>query len=38
MLFENSDSTKTEWEFLQEKGYDRIWDCGQQKFIMEVKK
>jgi hypothetical protein len=23
---------KTEWEIMQEKGYDRIWDCGNMKF------
>lgn len=23
---------KTEWEIMQEKGYDRIWDCGSMKF------
>lgn len=25
---------KTEWEIMQEKGYDRIWDCGNMKFEM----
>ena len=30
------DSTKTEWEIMQLKGYDRIWDCGQQKFEYKV--
>jgi very-short-patch-repair endonuclease len=26
------DSSKTEWEIMQEIGYDRIWDCGNYKF------
>lgn len=28
-----SDS-KTEWEIMQEAGYDRIWDCGKFKYEM----
>lgn len=24
---------KTEWEIMQEAGYDRIWDCGKYKYI-----
>jgi hypothetical protein len=27
------DSKKTEWILMQEMGYDRIWDCGNKKFI-----
>ena len=27
---------KTEWEIMQDLGYDRIWDCGHQKYILEV--
>jgi hypothetical protein len=23
---------KTEWEIMQEKEFDRIWDCGSMKF------
>jgi hypothetical protein len=26
------DSNKTEWEIMQERGFDRIWDCGNMKF------
>ena len=26
---------KTEWQIMQELGYDRIWDCG--KYRYEVK-
>lgn len=25
---------KTEWEIMQEAGYDRIWDCGKLKYSM----
>lgn len=28
------DNFKTEWEMMQELGYDRIWDCGKYKFSM----
>lgn len=27
---------KTEWEIMQELGYDRIWDCGHQKYELVV--
>lgn len=26
------DSSLTEWQIQQQRGYDRIWDCGQLKF------
>ena len=26
------DSSKTEWEIMQEMGYDRIWDCGNYRY------
>jgi hypothetical protein len=26
---------KTEWEIMQEAGYDRIWDCGKIKYTYE---
>ncbi|NJO65157.1 MAG: hypothetical protein HC836_45725 [Richelia sp. RM2_1_2] len=26
------DKLKTEWQIMQELGYDRIWDCGSLKF------
>ncbi len=26
------DNKKTEWEMMQELGYDRIWDCGKFKY------
>lgn len=28
------DKTKTEWELMKELGYNRIWDCGNMKFIL----
>lgn len=27
---------KTEWQIMQEIGYDRIWDCGKYKFYINV--
>jgi hypothetical protein len=29
------DEDKTEWEMMQEAGFDRIWDCGKFKYILE---
>ncbi len=26
---------KTEWEIMQEAGYDRIWDCGKIKYVYD---
>ena len=28
------DKNKTEWELMKELGYNRIWDCGNMKFIL----
>jgi hypothetical protein len=28
-------SEKTEWEMMQEKGFDRIWDCGKLRYVIE---
>jgi hypothetical protein len=25
----------TEWQIMQEKGFDRIWDCGNYVFVKE---
>lgn len=33
LISEGFDSNKTEWEIMQERGFDRIWDCGNMKFI-----
>ena len=32
-----ADPTKTEWQIMQEMGYDRIWDCGHLKYELAVK-
>lgn len=33
LIKEGFDASKTEWEIMQERGYDRIWDCGHSKWI-----
>lgn len=35
---DNYDKNKTEWEIMQEVGFDRIWDCGKFKYILNIKK
>jgi hypothetical protein len=30
------DESKTEWQMMQELGYDRIWDCGKFKYELNV--
>jgi len=30
------DNNKTEWEMMQELGYDRIWDCGKFKYVLNI--
>ncbi len=32
LVSEGFDSNKTEWEIMQERGFDKIWDCGNMKF------
>jgi hypothetical protein len=32
------DINKTEWDMMQEIGYDRIWDCGKFKYEKIIKK
>jgi hypothetical protein len=32
LVKEGYSKEKTEWEIMQERGYDRIWDCGSMKF------
>jgi hypothetical protein len=27
------DANKTEWDNMIVNGYDRIWDCGNRKFV-----
>lgn len=29
------DKNKTEWQIMQELGFDRIWDCGQTTWVLE---
>lgn len=29
LVNEGFDASKTEWQIMQERGFDRIWDCGQ---------
>tara|TARA_R110000868_G_scaffold38669_1_gene135191 strand:- start:1264 stop:2127 length:864 start_codon:yes stop_codon:yes gene_type:complete len=31
------DINKTEWEMMQEAGFDRIWDCGKYKYEISTK-
>jgi hypothetical protein len=31
----NIDKTLTEWQLMQQQGYDRIWDAGQTRLILE---
>lgn len=32
-----ADPTKSEWQIMQDAGYDRIWDCGHLKYRMSLK-
>ncbi len=34
-LVEKADQ-KTEWQIMQELGYDRIWDCGQVTWVYDI--
>ena len=36
LISEGFDPNKTEWEIMQERGFDRIWDCGTMKFSYNV--
>jgi hypothetical protein len=31
--FSNYNPNLSEWENMQNNGYDRIWDCGNKKFV-----
>lgn len=37
LVKEGYSKEKTEWEIMQERGYDRIWDCGSMKFELLFK-
>lgn len=30
------DPSRTEWEIMESLDYDRIWDCGHQKFVLTI--
>ena len=36
LVSEGYDYKKTEWEIMQIKGYDRIWDCGNLKYEFNI--
>ena len=36
LVREGNDPTKTEWQIMQDLGYDKIWDCGHQKYILQI--
>ena len=36
LIKEGADPKKTEWQIMQELGYDRIWDCGHQKYVLGI--
>ena len=36
LVSEGFDPNKTEWEIMQERGFDRIWDCGNIKFSYTI--
>lgn len=39
LVKEGFDKSKTEWEIMQELGYDRVWDCGSIKYeLIDYKK
>lgn len=33
LVREGEDQTLTEWEIMQNRGYDRIWDCGTTRWV-----
>jgi hypothetical protein len=33
LVKEGFDGTKTEWEIMSERGFDRLWDCGNKKWV-----
>jgi hypothetical protein len=36
LVKEGADGLKTEWEIMQGLGYDRIWDCGHLKYVLDL--
>ena len=37
-MLEKYDPLKTEFENMIDNGWDRIWDCGNSKYVLELKK
>jgi ribosomal protein L33 len=37
-ILEKFDVEKTEWENMQANGYDRIWDCGNDVWVLNINK
>jgi len=35
ILKESIRDNKTEWQLMQELGYDRIWDCGKKRWLLK---
>ena len=33
LVLEGADSTMSEWQIMQSRGYDRVWDCGQTLWV-----
>lgn len=30
------DENKSEWDIMKEVGFDRVWDCGKYRYLMEI--
>ncbi len=37
LIKQGHNANKTEWEIMQEMGYDRIWDCGKVRYVMSLR-
>ena len=35
LVKEGADPSLTEWQIMQNNGYDRIWDCGKYRYEIE---
>ena len=35
-LLESNLASSTEWSIMQSQGYDRLWDAGQSKWVMQI--
>ena len=38
LVKEGYDPTKSEWEIMQERKFDRIWDCGQKRWELKLQR